>query len=183
MRPDPRLRRGRTVRAIAIGLALACGALTACGDDGAGSGDGRVTDLSELEAKLVEMQEEKSPNLSVEGADCPDEVDLDEGSTFECTVTIEGVEAPYAVTLTEDNPEAETGSFHIEPAKAIIDVSIVVNFIQGRVDAGAEVDCGSEKVIVTDVGGTFVCTISGAGETNEVEMIVKDIEGTVAFNN
>jgi hypothetical protein len=159
-------------------------ALGACGGDsggGSGSGDGNVTDLSELEAKLVNLQEEKSPNLSVEGADCPEEVDLSEGTTFECIVTIEGVEAPYDVTLTEDDPEADVGSFHVEPARTIIDVSIVTDFIAQQV--GGEAECGSEAVLITDVGDTIDCTVTSEGQTQDVQMIVKDEEGTVGFNN
>lgn len=170
------------LRVLTIGLALACLALSACGGDGDSEAGGAV-DLSELEDKLIEMQEEKSPNLSVEGASCPDGVELTQGSTFECIVTIEGVGAPYKVTLTDDNPEAESGSFNIEPAKAIIDVSLVIDFIAGQVPEGAEVSCGEEKVIVSEVGGTFECEVSAGGPVERVEMLVKDIEGTVVVNN
>ena len=178
-------RRGRALRTLAC-VALACLFLAACGGDSGGSGseDGgtKVTDLSELEAKLVAMQEEKVPDLAVEGAQCPAEVNLEEGTTFECTVTIEGVDAPYAITPTKDDPEAEVGSFHIEPAKAIINVSIVTDFINTQTGA-TDAKCGNEKVLVSEVGGTFDCTVSVGGQTQDVEMIVKDLEGTVAFNN
>jgi hypothetical protein len=165
--------------AVALILLMACGGGSDAGDSGGGN---NVTDLSQLETKLVELQKEKSPDLNVEGAECPPEVDLEQGSSFECTVTIEGVAAPYSVTLTEDDPEAEAGSFHVEPAKAIIDVSIVTEFISSQA-GGGEAECGSEKVIVSDVGGTFDCTVSIGGQTQDVEMIVKDIDGTVAVNS
>jgi Domain of unknown function (DUF4333) len=143
--------------------------------------DGGGPDLAELEAKLVDLQKEKAPDLDVEGAECPEDVDLDKGSRFECTVTIEGVEAPYSITLEEDDPEGDSGSFHIEPALAIIDVSIVVDFLKGRAE-GADVACGQEAVIVGDVGDTFDCTIDSGGQHQTVEMIIKDLDGTVAIN-
>lgn len=162
-------------------LAVALGACSASVSTSGGGGEG--PDLGELEAKLVELQEEKAPNLSVEGAECPDEVDLHEGSQFECTVTIEGVEAPYSVTLEEDDPEGDSGSFHIEPAAAIIDVSIVENFLEEQPGDPTDVSCGAEAVIVGDVGDTFDCTVDAFGEQQTVQMIIKDLDGTVAINN
>ena len=141
-------------------------------------------DLADVEARLVELQQEETPDLEVDGAQCPEDVDLEEGVTFECDVTIEGVPAPYSVTMTKDDPEAEVGSFHFEPAQPIIDVTLVVEFIRAQLNtqsAGAEVDCGEEKVIVTEVGGTFECTVSDERGSETVEMVAKDKEGTVGF--
>jgi uncharacterized protein DUF4333 len=176
--------RRNELRGVAVAL-LACVLLVGCGGTSGGSaaGGNDVTDLSELEAKLVDLQEEKAPHLSVEGAECPEEVDLEQGTEFECIVTIEGVEAPYSITLTKDDPEADEGSFDIKPALAIIDVSIVVDFIQGRAGDSADVECGTEAVIVGDVGDTFDCTVDAGGQQQTVEMIIKDLDGTVSINN
>jgi hypothetical protein len=149
-------------------------------------GGGGGPDLGDLEAKLVDLQEEKSPDLSVEGAHCPEDTELEKGATFECTVTIEGVEAPYTITMTEDDPDADVGSFHVEASKAIIDVSLVKDFIKSQVTGATgevEVDCGPEKVIVSDVGGIIDCTVSDDNGTQDVQMVVKDKEGTVTFKN
>ena len=141
-------------------------------------------DMAELEEKLVEEQEKKSPDLAVGEATCPEEVDVEETETFECTVEIEGVEAPYEVTLTKD-PDGESGEFHFEAAKPIIDVSIVEDFIRSRLNeqsAGAEVSCGDAAVLVTEVGATFDCTVSDDERGSEtVVMVVKNIEDDVGF--
>jgi hypothetical protein len=142
-------------------------------------------DLEEVEAKLVDLQEETSPNLAVGEAACPDDLDeINEGDTFECTVTIEGVEAPYAVTLTDEQEDSDVGSFDFKPAKPIIDVSLVVDFVRSRLNErsqGAEVDCGDAAVIVTEVGGTFDCTVSDSRGSETVSMVVKNIDGDVGF--
>jgi hypothetical protein len=183
MRSDP-LRVRRKGLGAAVGtLLVACLAFAACGGSvGVSSGSGGGPDLSKLEAKLVDLQNEKSPDLTVGGAQCPTDVDLQQGAKFECTVTIEGVDAPYSITLTEDDPEGAVGSFHIEPAKAIINVAIVTDFIATQA-GGADAECGTEKIIVSDVGGTFDCTVNVGGHTENVQMIVRDIDGTVAVNN
>lgn len=176
----------RTPVAVVAAAILSCTALAGCHVRvEAGSDADSGPDLAELEAKLVSLQEEKSPDLDVGEASCPDEVDLTQGSTFECTVEIEGVEAPYSVTLTKDDPEGNSGSFDIKPAKAIIDGSIVADFIRDQVDAGSgvEIECGDERVIIADVGETFDCTISNGQQSQTVTMVVKDLDGTVGVQN
>jgi hypothetical protein len=145
---------------------------------------GAEVDITEVENKLVEEQEKVSPDLEVGEASCPDDVDPEEGSTFECTVDVEGVDAPYKVTITSIDEEGGSARFDFEPAKPIIDVSKVVDFIHSQVNESAgdvEVDCGSEAVIVSEVGGTIDCTISDGTTTEDVPIEVKDLEGTVAI--
>lgn len=175
------LRRNRA-RALVAGVAWALLALAACGGESDGSEGGSGDPLAALEERLVQEQEAEAPNLAVGGASCPADASLEAGSTFECTVTIEGVEAPYAVTVEEGSTEDDI-SFHFEPAKAIIDVSLVIEFIAGRAGEGAEAECGPDKVIVADVDDTFECSVLVAGQTEIVEMIVQDLDGTVAINN
>lgn len=167
-------------RAAAAALAVACLGSVGCSVSVERGG----ADLSEVEDMLVEEQEKKSPNLAVGGATCPDDVEVEEGKSFECIVEIEGVDAPYTVTLTEEDPGGESGNFHMKPAKPIIDVSIVVDFVRSRLNqasAGAEVDCGDAAVIVTEVGGTFDCTVSDERGSETATMVVKNVEGDVSF--
>ncbi len=71
---------------------------------------------------------------------------------IDCSVTIAGVEAPYAVTVT--SVEDGHAKFHIEPAKAIISVDAAVGFIQDQAEqqglADVTVECGDEAIIVQD---------------------------------
>lgn len=141
-------------------------------------------DLAEVEEKLVEEQKKASPNLEVGEATCPEEVEVEEGAEFECTVELEGVDAPYSVTLTNVNEDEETVRFDSKPAQPIIDVSAVTEFLRGNLNAqsqDAEVDCGDEAVIVTDVGATIECTVSDERGSETVPIVVKNLEGDVGF--
>jgi hypothetical protein len=141
-------------------------------------------DLSEVEQKLVEEQKKVTPDLEVGGASCPDEVEVEEGAKFECTVEIEGVEAPYSVTLTDVNEEEERVNFHSEPAKPIIDMSLVTEFVRGNLNEqsqGANVDCGDEAVLVSEVGGTIECTVSDETGSETVSLVVKNLQGDIGF--
>ena len=151
--------------------------LVACSEGG--------VDFSELEDRLVEEQKAKSPNLEVGEATCPEDVDVENGTTFQCSVVVEGVDAPYAITMSEVDEDAENAHFDIKPAKPIIDVSKVVAFLESQLTpdrAGATVDCGNEAVIVAEVGGTIDCTVSDGAESEEVSVLVKDLQGTITLD-
>jgi hypothetical protein len=139
-------------------------------------------DLSEIEDKLVEEQKKVAPGLDVGAATCPDDVEVEEGTTFECTVEVEGVEAPYDVTLNEI--DGDTVNFDSKPAKPIINVDLIVDFLRGNLNAqsqGAEIDCGDETVLVTEVGATIDCTVSDARGSETVSLVVKNLQGDIGF--
>lgn len=143
-------------------------------------------DFSELEERLVQEQEAKAPDLEVGEASCPEDVEVKDGAAFECTVEVEGKDAPYAVTMSDVDEDGENAHFDIEPAKPIIDVSKVIEFLRSQLNpasAGAEVDCGQEKVIISEVDGTIDCTVSDGEFTEEVSVVVKDVQGTVSLEN
>lgn len=149
---------------------------TACSEGG--------VDFSELEDRLVEEQKTKSPNLDVGAATCPEDVAVENGATFQCTVVVEGVDAPYKITMSDVDEDAENAYFDIKPAKPIIDVSKVVGFLESQLTsdrAGATVDCGDEAVIVTEIGSTIDCTVSDGGESEKVAVLVKDLQGTITL--
>lgn len=138
-------------------------------------------DAADLEDQLVEEQKEASPDLEVGAAVCPEDIDdVEEGDSFECTVEIEGTEAPYTVTLTDE----DEGTLDFKPAKAIIDVSKIVEFLRGNLNtqfADADVECGDEAVLVTEVGDTIDCTVSDETGSETVPMVVKNIDGDIGF--
>lgn len=141
-------------------------------------------DIAAVEEKLVSEQEATSPDLEVGEASCPNEVTPEEGATFECTVDVEGVDAPYTVTVTGLEDGDDSAHFEFEPSRPIIDVSKVVEFIRSQLNEGVgdvEVACGDEAVIVTDVGSTIDCSVSDGTTTEDVQILVKDLQGTVEF--
>lgn len=168
------------IRFLAV-LAVAClSALGACSVE-AGGVDYQP---DELAGDVADAQREVSPDLEVENGTCPDEVDIEEkGDTFECTVLIEGIEAPYTVTVdavTDDDVE-----LLYEPAKAIVSTELAVQFLTEEAAAqgleGAVAECGETLVVVQDPGTTFPCTLSIGADVQELEMMIDDLQGTISI--
>ena len=161
-------------------LALLAGA---CGDGGASeepsqTSDGAV-DTQEVESLLVSTQQRASPEFDVRDPSCPARVVVEEGATFQCTVVVEGVVAPFNVTLRQVNTGSRTGQYDIRPAKAILSIPKLVDVLRSRVP-GATVDCGPERVRVLDVGATFQCRVTGEGQPNQtITLKVDDVLGNV----
>jgi hypothetical protein len=166
---------------------LAAPLLAACGGSGPPATRGadrppRTVGTGEVERLLVGTQQRRSPRLRVGAAHCPARVTLANGTSFRCSVEIEGTRAPYVVTLREVDEARATGRFALAPAEPIIDVSKVVGLIRARLRPAARaarVDCGAARVRVVQVGAAIRCTVSLGGATQRIRALVKDLQGTV----
>ena len=137
---------------------------------------------ADVERLLVSTQKRKSPKLRVGAASCPDQVRLANGTMFTCTVQIEGVPAPYSVTLRDVDAAGTGGRFALEPAKPVIDVTRIVSLIRGKLQPtarAATVRCGAPKVRVVEIGASIGCTITLGDAVQKVTAVVKDLKGTV----
>jgi hypothetical protein len=141
----------------------------------------RLVDSKELESVLVATQRRSSPDLPVGPASCPAGVPATEAATLECTVSVDGVLVPYAVTIRQtDQPGGLR--YDVRPAKAILQVSKVVEAIQRSASSPTStVECGPERVRVVDVGGTFDCSLTEGENTRTVRVRVETVEGNVSF--
>lgn len=179
MRVTIKFRRALTAAAIAPALF----ALGAC--SGSVSVDSGGYDPADVADQVQKAQEKVTPDLDVADATCPDDSDPEEGASIECTVTIEGVDAPYTVTFTTVTDDDV--KFDIDPAQAIISTDKVVDYlVQEATDQGieaAEADCGEVAIIVQDPDTTFGCTLYMGEETQDVVLRVKDLDGTVALDS
>lgn len=170
--------------ALAAVLLPVLASLGACsGSVSVGSGSGY--DADKVAAQVQSAQEKVTPDLDVADATCPDKADMKVGSTIACSVTVEGVVAPYTVTFTSVGDDK--ADFHIAPAKAIMSVDKVVTFLQQQAsDQGlgdVDVDCGDAAIIVQDPGTTFSCTLSQGSKSQDVTLLVKDLDGTVTIQS
>jgi len=184
----PRIK--NAVVAVAVGLAVTgCGGSETKGDSPTsesteGSGGDKTIDIGAVESKIETAQKERTPDLEVGEAACPDDVAPKRGASFVCTLDIAGVIAPYEVTVTETS--GDDGRFDFKPAKPIISVAEAVGLVRSNVDPAAgevDVECGNAAVKVLDVGETFTCTITQGTERQSVDLVVKDAEGTIAISS
>ena len=79
--------------------------LVAC--EGSVEVGGRILEGDDLEAEITDSLEEEVGQRPA-SIDCPDEVDVEEGGTFECALTADdGSTATVVVTMTDDEGSYE----------------------------------------------------------------------------
>jgi hypothetical protein len=148
-----------------------------------------TTDLKgDIEAKIASVQREAAPGLKVGGVSCPatlagKKTKVPIGN-YSCTITIEGVPAPYTVIVKEGG-SLKGGVFQISPTKAIIDVSKIVSFVKTSLDpadaASAKISCGNAPVVVADPGAPITCTLTRGKAVEKLEFEVRNVNGLVAL--
>ncbi len=149
----------------------------------------KATDLkADIEAKIASVQRDAAPGLKVGGVSCPTtlagkKTKVPVGN-YSCTITIEGVPAPYTVIVKEGG-SLKGGVFQIAPAKAIIDVSKIVSFVKTSLDpadaASAKISCGAATVVVADPGAPIVCTLTRGKAVEKLEFEIRNVNGLVAL--
>ena len=140
----------------------------------------RPAETAEVESLLVATQRKASPEFHVGGATCPEEVPVREGTSFNCTVQVEGVDAPYVVTFADVNADSRTGRYDIRPAKAILSVPKLVAFVGSLgAEQNSRADCGPDRVRLADPGATFDCQLNDSRGAQTVTLRVDDVNGKV----
>lgn len=144
------------------------------------TGNEWTIDRASVEDAIGKGLKEKIPGLRVGSVACPDGIKVVEGTTFQCTAEIEGVQAPFSVTVSE--VDASEGSFNLDSkqTKAILIVEHLKSRLQDQAP-NATVDCGTAPVRVVEVGGAIECIISEGGNRLVVRGVVQDADGTVRF--
>ena len=167
--------------AAAVGAVLLLG--TGCNGSESQSPPGSApaaADTEDVETLLVATQQRASPDFQVGTASCPEQVPVRDGTTFNCTVVVEGVAAPYVVTLAGVNADSGTGRYDIRPAKAILSVPKLVDFVRGlATESNARADCGATKVRIADAGSTLDCQLIDSKGPHKVTLKVEDVNGKV----
>ena len=163
--------------------------VTACGNDTVnGSGDSsdgpRTTegalDTTEAERMLVARQKQANPDLSVGEARCPAHAELRKGATFGCSVLVEGLPAPYTVTVTDVNRSAKTAEYKFQLNRAVLSTAKLNEAMrQSLSDKSAKVDCGPGKARLAAVGATIECSITDGDGSRSGTLRVEDLEGKV----
>jgi len=140
-------------------------------------------DAGTVENYVRKSQEGRVRGLPLGDATCPKDVKLTEGVTFRCTLQIAGEAAPYEVRLTD--VEADKVTINLEPAKALIATSAVVDLVRGglkpRFRDGAKVSCGEKQLLVVDPGTRIGCIVTVGGEQRQAVVRVQNKQGRVVL--
>ena len=149
------------------------------------TGGSDTIDADKIEGTVFSQVRKENPDLPVKSVTCPDGIKPARGVTFECTVNVDSAQWPVGVTITQVDVGEGRLDYRFKPTKALLIPERIANRMKARLpDQGvpnAEVDCGTGRYRVVEVGGAVECTVSAAGERRVARAVVKDVDGTVNF--
>jgi hypothetical protein len=148
----------------------------------AGCGDTPRYQARAVEAYLVTSQRPAfSGGAQVEKAKCPADLELREGMSFVCTLTVSGAELPYRVRLTQVHaPRSLT--VRARPDGVLFSKDRVTEFVAKKLPRSAQgsvVDCGGEY-FVAKVGSTVDCMLRLGSQHDPLELKVLDEAGRLS---
>jgi Domain of unknown function (DUF4333) len=163
-------------RSVAVALVLAAAAAVA-------GGCALSDDLDMVKAESALRSEVgRYYGVTVEHIACPDEVPMEEGTTFTCTATVAGQELRVAARQDDDD-----GNVTFEAEAAVVDLAAKTAEIQAAIaeenpEARPRLYCGDQQVLVVDPGDTFDCLLEGRNvPPRRVVVTVEDVDGSTTF--
>jgi hypothetical protein len=143
-----------------------------------------TVDPARMTDSITRWLKEQFPDLRMGSIACPSKVKLTAGETFQCTADMEGAQLPITVTLTHVDTDKGEYDSNFKLAKALVNTDKAVKELQSSLPVelvDATVDCGTPRVRVVEVGGTFECTVSKGNEPQVVRVVVEDVSGSAQF--
>lgn len=138
-------------------------------------------DMEKAESTL-RTEVERAYGVPVDTVECPAEVGIEEGASFECTAALAGEE----LTLVARQDDGE-GNVTFEASEAVIDVATKTAELQAAItqaNPGGDLRlaCGDQSVLVLPPGATFECRLTAPeAPARTVVVTVDDVDGTTSF--
>lgn len=174
----PRKRTGLVVGSVA-------GAVVVLGGLGAGAffllGGGTLDDGKAEDQ--ISAQVEEQTGVAPTSVDCPSGVDLAEGTTSTCTVTLQGQTYDYTLTQVDGDGTVQFDSDAVYVQVADVESTLVGAFADQEVDVEATCDAGDRTVLIAADGLSIPCTVVNVGDSTDTADVTAliDAEGTVSF--
>lgn len=177
--PAPRRRRTGVIVASVAGGVVALGGL--------GIGAVLVFGSSTLDDAKAESQisaqVQQQTGVAPSSVDCPSGVDLAQGTTSTCTLTLQGQTFDYTLTQVDDEGTVQFDSDAVYVQLADVESSLVDAFQAEDVDVQATCDAGDRTVLIAADGLTVPCTVvnvEDSSDTADVTALI-DATGSVSF--
>jgi len=190
--PGSRSRAGSTTRRRVVAglLAWVAAGSAACGRPA-------VLDSEAVEARIRARVEDAHP-VEVEAVDCPDEIPVEDGGRFRCTVTIDagsdggagsGSDTGHEVVelVVEVRQVDGDGRLDVTPTAALLVAAEVetdiVDVLADRFEReDATVDCPGPEVRVEPPDATFECEARDGDDVRTVVVRVRDERGGLTYS-
>lgn len=176
--PPPRRRTGVIVGSVA-------GAVVTLGGLGVGAWfllAGSTLDTAEAEDQIGAQVQEQT-GVAPASVDCPAGVELAEGTTTTCTVTLQGQTYDYTLTQLDDDGTVEFTSDAIYVQLTDVEASLAEVFLAEELEVEATCDAGERTVLIAADGLSVPCTVvnvTDSSDTADVTALI-DATGTVTF--
>lgn len=131
--------------------------------------------------QLIEEDLAADLGMPLTDARCPEVTEPVEGTTFECTATLDGQTLRINAVVTDAKEvfvEAENADAIIKVA--LLEETIAADFTE-QLQTEITVDCGDTEVRVAAPGSSFECQASDGTDTVPVRVDVLDADGTVNY--
>lgn len=176
--PPPKKRTGLVVGSVA-------GAVVTLGGLGAGAFflfSGSTLDTAEAESEISAQVQEQT-GVAPTSVDCPADVELAQGTTSSCTVTLQGQTFDYTVTQLDDEGNVEFSSDAVYVQVTDVETLLADAFLAEDVEVDATCDAGERTVLIAADGLTVPCSVvnvDDSSDTADVTALI-DATGTVTF--
>jgi hypothetical protein len=174
----PRRRTGLVVGSVA-------GAVVVLGGLGAGAFfllGGSTLDDADAESQ-ISAQVQEQIGVAPDTVECPSGVDLAEGTTSTCTVTLQGQTYDYTLTQLDDEGNVEFSSDAVYVQLADVEELLADAFAGEGFEVDASCDAGERTVLIAADGLSIPCTVvdvEDSTDSADVTALV-DAAGTVTF--
>jgi hypothetical protein len=161
------------VRSVALAAASAL-AVGACADEEADPGAEAATSLVAVLAERLDVDVDEIE------VDCPEDLEVEPGLAFTCSVTVEGADPVDLPLVVGDGGE-------IEQQRAVIPTAAAEAYLDAELEVPAEgpvdSDCGEVVLLVADVGDELRCEVRRSldGATLPVVVTVLSLDGSVRY--
>jgi hypothetical protein len=153
------VRRAAFLPALLGALAMGCGAST--------------VDAAEIEGQIE--QQLSTATAKVASVSCPDDVESEDGQTFECRAELEGGGEAVVVVTEHDRGDF---TYEVKPGTMRLAGSSVEAYLERSLPAGTEVTCAEEITVIA--GQTVDCdSVTAGGRPATVSLTWADDAGKV----
>lgn len=146
------------------------------------SSDEGSVDIPKARAEILKAVEDVyGSQLDVDNARCPDDVPLEEGLVFFCTVDVDG--QPLRIDLRQTDDE---GAVRFDQAQSVLVTAKVEEFVVSYLDKngepGSQAICGDASVIIRTPGKEVKCAVQHADGSSAVATLgVKDTKANTVL--
>ena len=174
----PRRRTGLVVGSVA-------GAIVVLGGLGAGAFvlfGGSTLDDADAEGQISAQVQDRT-GVAPTSVDCPSGVDLAQGTTSTCTVTLQNQTFDYTLTQLDDEGNVQFDSTAVYVQVTDVEGALVDAFTAQDLDVRATCDGGDRTVLIAADGLSIPCTVvnvEDSSDTGDVTALI-DASGTVSF--